>query len=450
MPSRTLVAFAGACLLAACNFDQAGLDPPPRTFNFPIAVALSAAPAGGEPGYLFVANSNFDIHYNTGSLQSIDLARVHALIASSCGGGSDDCVIPLSNDVVVSEVGVGSHVSGLELSPGGDRLYMSVRANRNLTFVDVADGELRCDAERRDPGGAQEEDIPRCSDDFRSGDDAIATARDLVLNDEPIAVATGRIEDIGGAADSGDFVLMALRSGGVALFLDRPGGEGRRPELVHVATGFPDDLVNLSIQPGTGVAWMTSSSSSALGRVGIALDEGDLARSFLFDFGDRFIGGVDQGDDVRDLVFTGTGGTAFALTRSPEALLTLDVERAGRNPGELGLGDIYEVGDGPSRLTLAEVGGRPYVLVSCFDARKIFIVDPEVRSVVAVVGGFSGPFEMVAAPHTRDGSTETFLYVTDFTTSQVRVVNLEPLTTAGVPRIVASLGEPITVETLGN
>ncbi|MEQ8454572.1 MAG: hypothetical protein RLO52_41780 [Sandaracinaceae bacterium] len=451
MPSRTLVAFAGACLLAACNFDQAGLDPPPRTLNFPIAVALSEPPGGGEPRHLFVANSNFDIHYNTGSLQSLDLERVHAIIASDCGGGSVDCVVPLSSDVVVSEVGVGSHVSAIDVSPRGDRIYLSVRSNRNLTFVDVDDGELRCDASIRDPGGSQDEDIPRCGDAFRRGQEGeVASERGLVLSDDPVGVTSGRLEDIGASAGAGDFVLMALRGGGVALFLDRDAGPGRQPELVHIATGFPEQLVNIQLQPGAGVAWLASEGSSALGRVAIALDTGNPTRSFLYDFGDRFVAGIDSGNDVRDLAFIDGGATAFALTRSPEALVTLDVARGGRNPGELGLGDIYEVGNGPSRIAVAEVEGREYVLVSCFDARKIFIIDPAVRALVAVVGGFSGPFEMAVGPHTSGGTTDTFLYVTDFTTSQIRVVSLAPLATAGVPRIVAAIGEPITVETLGS
>lgn len=204
MPSRTLVAFAGACLLAACNLDQAGLDPPPRTLNFPIAVALSEPAGGGEPRHLFVANSNFDIHYNTGSLQSIDLERVHAIIASECGGGSADCVVPLSSDVVISEVGVGSHVSSIDVSPAGDRIYLAVRANRNLTFVDLEDGELRCDATTRDPDGSQEEDIPRCSDAFRRGQEGqAATERGLEIDDDPIAVVSGRIEDVGGDPGAG-------------------------------------------------------------------------------------------------------------------------------------------------------------------------------------------------------------------------------------------------------
>ncbi len=71
-----------------------------------------------------------------------------------------------------------------------------------------------------------------------------------------------------------------------------------------------------------------------------------------------------------------------------------------------------------------------------------------------MIGGFSGPFEMA-----YDAARER-LYVTDFTTSQLRVVDMAPLTTPVVdpmtgatstdPRLIATLGLPVTAGSLTN
>jgi hypothetical protein len=64
---------AGASLLSpACYLSGAGgTDPPTETFYFPVGLAVSA---GGN--VLYVANSDFDLQYNGGTLQSYDLYRL--------------------------------------------------------------------------------------------------------------------------------------------------------------------------------------------------------------------------------------------------------------------------------------------------------------------------------------------------------------------------------------
>ena len=157
------------------------------------------------------------------------------------------------------------------------------------------------------------------------------------------------------------------------------------------------------------------------------------------------LGGIDDGRDQRDVQFlpgpSGDPGRAFVLSRRPDSVIELDLSRPGLSPNSYGLAGISEVGAGPSRISVVEVGGQTYVLATCFDAKQLFAIDPR-GGLVSVVGGFSGPFEM-----TYDAARE-WLYITDFSTSQIRVVDLGPLATNETPTPVATLGLPVSAGSL--
>lgn len=422
--------------VTGCNLTQTGEAPPPNTLNYPIAVALSGE--AGEPArYMLIANSNFDLRFNAGTLQVFDLDMVRARL-SDCPA---PCELPLDeaqNPFIVSEVAIGAHADGIEIGPSGDRLYLPVRSERSLTYVDFdpASGALDCDQRPRDDGP-----VPRCADRFRDiGASPIQSERMLALDGDPVDIASGPLSDLGGGEGDGHYVLLALREGRIALMLDRAEGQ-TAPILVHVADGFPQSLVTLTMQPGTGLGWMTSAATDELARVGVTLDP-TRTRSFLHDAGRRRLGGVDDGEDLRDLAFDPTDpSTAYVLSRRPEAVVAVDLERRGLTAADLGVREIWEVGTGPSRLVTLEVTpeGQPprtYVLASCFDAQKLFIIDAEYGALVHVVGGFSGPFELAV-----DAASQ-HLYLVDFATSVIRVVDLAPLARNETPTTLATIGRP--------
>lgn len=455
--TRLAVAALGlVCALPGCNLDQQGIPPTPATMNFPIALGLSPTGPGEAPRYLFVANSNFDLRFNDGTLMAFDLDRVRAEVQGGPGAdepcGSPELGACQFNDIarfISSEVGIGSHADGLAVAPEGDRLYVASRSGRDLTFVDFdpVNGLFDCDQE----GG---DGVARCGELYRAGNEGEVTSlRQLELTGDPVDVVAGRLADIGGAGTDENFVLVALRDGRVALFVEESGGE-RLPTLAHIVEGFPQSLVTLAMQPGTGIGWMTSAASSALARVGVAVDPADPLRSFLYDAGSVRLGGLDDGQDNRDIAFDPARPEerAFVLSRRPESVVALDLTRQGLGSSDVAVDDAYEVGAGPSRLALAQVGGRDYVIASTFDARKLFIIDVErgVDGLVAVVGGFSGPFAL--AVDVVDGE-HAYLYVADFSVSVIRVVDLSPLAARDPehpPFIAATLGEPAPVVGFGN
>jgi hypothetical protein len=114
------------------------------------------------------------------------------------------------------------------------------------------------------------------------------------------------------------------------------------------------------------------------------------------------------------------------------------------------------LGSGPSKLSIATLGDAEDAVrvaaVSCFNGREVFIVDLETMFTRAVVPNLSGPFDLAL-----DGARQK-LYVADFRTSVVRVIDLSPLTAPALtdssdepvpaPRVIATLGRPQSIQEL--
>lgn len=406
----------GLGLSAGC-LENEGIDPPAGQLSFPVAIALSP-PREGEPSeQIFVVNSNFDLRYNAGSVQAYDLACVHAAI-ERCRGEEECSVVEDRDRCLRDEVFIGSHAAGLAVGPrgAGIRLYIPVRSDANLTYVDV------------DPAGmlaCGESSV--CDERHRQGDESL----DVRLPEEPVAVHAGALSDLGPALP-GNYVLMAHRAGAVSLFVDEERGGESVPQLRATATGFPDQLVGMRFDPDTRLAWLNSAIEPRVGRAGIAIDANTdaLSGTLLFNGGNLTLTGLDTGaigrGDTRDVQFDPRDldadpdndvGRAYVLSRRPQSLLVADL--AGGRSGQLGIVDVIEVGNGPSRLEVVQVRGRTLGLVSCFDGREIYVLDLDLRKLAGIVTGVSGPFEMQIDP------VREVLYVCDFRASVIRVVELE-------------------------
>jgi DNA-binding beta-propeller fold protein YncE len=148
------------------------------------------------------------------------------------------------------------------------------------------------------------------------------------------------------------------------------------------------------------------------------------------------LSGFDDGLDVRDLVLDGE--RLYVLSRRPQAVVSIDLARAGEGGGDLPIGRVIGLDVGASRLVAATVGTRRYLFATCYDGRTLFVIDAETGSVEDVVRGFSGPFEVVV------DEVRARALVTDFRSSVVRVVDLSPLVerSSAPLRIVATLGVP--------
>ncbi|MBW2464336.1 MAG: hypothetical protein JRH11_21985 [Deltaproteobacteria bacterium] len=459
---------AGLCLatLAGCSLNNQGNDPPPAELNFPLATQMSPSPdPSTPPRFLYVANSDFDLRFNAGSVSSYDLGVLsdeldRARMAGELPTNSSEPPIVVSAaQVLQSQVKIGSYTSAMVLSEAGDRLYLSVRSDANLTYIDVNDGVLSCGN-----GGA----FAWCADSFRSGDEATANPRRLEIPKNPTGLAVGSVSALG-LPDDGDYVVMSHAGGQASLFIDRAapatgGGRPTAPLLVDVIDDLGGPIGQISTRiDESGIAWMPTTDARGdradnfLSRVGVAADLNRPELSYLYNAGTARLEGINSGEDTRDIAFATEDGTnfAFILSRTPEALILVDMDQS--TPTRLFVRDLVSVGYGPSRLKLVRlpVGSagelRLFVFITCFDSRDVFVVDPLSSQTFTISRTLSGPFELEV------DAARGYMYVTDFRASVIWVVDLAPLLecldgtrvgTSCEPFRIASIGTPQPVRDL--
>jgi hypothetical protein len=344
-----------------------------------------------------------------------------------CGVGPD-ADHPSEAPLLVDEVRIGSFASGLELSPDQSRLYLPIRSDADITRVDIDTAGLM------DCGGGFGT-TEKCIDAFRVSNRDVASSRDVELPPDPVALAVRPLSDFPGhTATEGDYIVMAHRQGQASLFIAPPDA-GPELDLIDVLPGFPIGIPTLVREPDSGLFWGGSASSGLIGRIGVVLDEtfgpDEISESYLFDGGSLRVANLGSGSqaDFRDVTFDPRPGNraAYVLSRIPPALVITDRDVAlGPMLVQSLLPDqIIRVGSGPSRIALAEVqtssGPRMLAFVSCFDSRDIHVIDVDLGQLAGVVREMSGPFEIeVDAVRNR-------LYVVDFRTSVIRIVDLAPM-----------------------
>jgi len=445
---------------ASCNLDNPGDPPPIADIYLPTGLMLSAqdAESGSAPRYLYLVNSNFDLRYNRGSVQAYDLERLDEQV-KACAVPSIQCEIDTTN-LLVDEVLVPSLATSFAISPDRKRMYVATRTDPSMTFIDLdesASGEalLDCDETER-----------RCSNTRQRGADPASSVRGAVLPLEPVGMVSVPVP--GASADASvatggsqpNFVLIAHRGGQVSVFFDNATPNG--PQLIQVLEGLALEPTGIVYDELSGLAYLSlfargnsSGLSRLLPRVGLSVQSGaDYGASFAYDAGSLVIDGVANQRDTRaigiDRSRSPEQGQLVVASRDPSALLFVDVtsNAVAASPGaSVPSRDIVPVGEGPSRMTFGRIGDREIVAVSCFDGHSVYVLDATTGDVLGIVHNLNGPFELGI------DSVRKRMYLADFRTSSVQIIDLEPLTKNDPefgtdPRILATLGIPKVVQEL--
>lgn len=332
--------------------------------------------------------------------------------------------------LIPGEVQIGSFSDGLGVSTDGRRLYVPVRSDANITWIDVNEsGQLDCG------GGFGNEQT--CSGEFRDGAGELADpSLDVTFPADPVDVYVGDLSDDfapEGQQDDprygGDYILVAHREGKASLLLDQIAepsqGQGaeRRPRLVATLDDLAAEQVTITYQPGARLAWIPSALEAAIIRVGVGID-GEPTLSYLFDAGPLFVTGLDFGVSQRDILFDPRADRdlAYIVSRSPEALIVARTNVAGGNLNMVG--QVSTCRD-PSRVqtALLPVRGESVLLafVSCFLSRRVNVIDTEKFQGITTLTNISGAFEFVIDP------SRLLIYIADFSTSVLRVADLRPV-----------------------
>jgi hypothetical protein len=150
-PALLVVAVAGGAT-PACYSAGNGTSPPPNSFYFPVGLAVSK---GGN--ILYAVNSDFDLQWNGGTLQSYDLRRIRGDAArqiqqnlgtcSNVAPGNaghvslgQSCSPPMGSTQYVGDSAIiGAFATDLQLSVSGTRLFAPVRGDTTLTWAEVTE-----------------------------------------------------------------------------------------------------------------------------------------------------------------------------------------------------------------------------------------------------------------------------------------------------------------------
>jgi hypothetical protein len=461
----------GLCLAvvgSGCGFGQSGIEPPSDRIFFPAGITVD--PAGD---WLYVVNSNSDLRFNAGTVVAVDLrkAREDRDPAKAWGRCPSSvfaeppttpdgrfCCLDFIDERIRNcdergyvfrdaTVSIGSFGGTIKLQSylrEGQpvrRLFVAVRAEPSLTFIDVAPSNgtisMRCTPEDRGPN-------PFCDDAFRVKSLKKPDGTEVRFPEEPHAMV---LDDQLG-------VLYVGHLGGV----DRNRLVARGVSVVNVCNpadpASPPGLASVldDALPRSGSIGVTSLTPAMLGDPTAPLyATGELVSEIaelVFRFPERVACGSPErnlelvagrrfssaafgtrGGDLRGLVLAEQREQAFVLHRqyavrgefNPPSVVAID-----RRPDSSGLPlnrpvGVVEVCNGPNRLLEHDAGRGPHLFVNCFEGGQIYVVEPNLLTVEAVIEVGAGPAELVFAPN-----DPTVAFVAGFASNNVSVIDLRP------------------------
>lgn len=522
MHFRTLLAAAatavvGGLVSSACGLNQEGVPPLRDAIAFPGAALID--PAGR---WLYVANSNSDLRYNDGTLVAVDLTHIDPVRRQQTGRTWDlcpevgyvhhhsdpdaqFCCWDLLDRTILncderdfipsgSTVRIGSFASALtwqtplcaesappstmrpcanaactHADPGNPgtpalndgRLYINVRGNSSVTYVDVA---------RPDDGGpvrfscgGSTLDFPECdkAHQINHVDDtsivSMGTDDGVFLPDEPYAMAIDEVRQLLYVGHlRGDTTRPG--SGGISLF---DVSQSVPAYVGPFGSIFPSDALGLfgvtslnkhDLRGGdNGQVFVTS---RYLPRVGSIIPTNvfgscTVTQAAVLSTGDAFdttLGGA----EVRGIQFVDDAQRAWVLQRVPPALIGFDLGLDPAGAGRFSPSEVLETCSSPTFLQAHDAGGAgARLFVTCFETGQVYVVDPYLGRITGTIDVGRGPAGLVfgAGPGqdpATDGAVGTRAYVVGFGDNNVSVVDLEP----GSPteyHVIMRLGFPSTV-----
>jgi hypothetical protein len=520
MRRSTILALVAGGLTPACGLNQEGVLPQRDAIAFPSAAVVAP---GGK--WLLVANANSDLRFNDGTLVAVDLD--HAQGDRSAGTWPDcpevDYIHPRSQPVdeehryccwdrldrtilncdergyipPASTVRIGSFSAGMVLqqgcrppAPGTDctracapadvdptrgRLFIGVRGNSSLTWIDVAidaaGGMPVFTCKGTQPSTAFDECDPQhqieATATGAASADPAANAPALPVPDEPYALTIDTERQLLYVGHLKGDVAHAT-TGGVSLFDVGGLDDGvRRPPPSFVGpfpAVFPSDaaglfgVTSLSQRLGdtSGEVFVSSHYVPRVGSLFPTTTPTTCAQAStrneiaLVTGGDVFDTTL-TGAETRGIQFIPDIQRAFVLQRVPPALVGFDLSTdpiTGQRRATPT--DVIETCAGPTFLDLHNPGGAGWQLyVTCFETGQMYVVDPYIPRIVTTIDVGRGPSGLVFGPSPADpiagSSTETTRgYIVGFSENNVRVLDLDP-SSLNQNHVIQRIGFPSTV-----
>jgi hypothetical protein len=544
------IAVVASCL-AGCYSTGDGPDPSTSLY-FPVGLAVSP---GGHA--LYVANSDFDLQFNAGTVQAYNLDNIRAFfspiwsadssLASSdlcdtlglganptqilypgiCNalnldappagyvsmpnpnGTGDPIAKPIARSTRIGAFATdvlyacqpsddltmgGTSCSGSAADPRGGRLFVPVRGDPSITYIDVDDdrGDPKLQTFRLECG--QDGNAGRCADSHRIGIDPGENTRGLKLPAEPFGIAI---------SDRADAIAISHQiPGGAVSLITGTGGTVMevKPRLEFVTGGLPAGATGITALPIPALVSALGSPTLMNYQEGFVVTYRGAAQADVFRFlDDRFaaparpfltrvgafgFSATPSGIDSRSVAIDRTKSSqrvaceidaiarAKKAPKSPDdctdevdclqkancARIPMSIFVANRVPPSLLIGDVttpnpigssdtlqfYDsvpLAQGPSRVVIGKIKNAAGMLETrvfavCFDARLIYVYDPVRRRIDGQIRTGRGPHALVMDP------VEAIAYIGHFTDSYIGLIDLDQSHAGTYASVVATIGAP--------
>ena len=499
-------------LVGACSLHQDGVTPPDNRIAFPAGAVIE--PSGR---WMYVVNSNSDLRYNAGTVVAVDLSKVRrddpgdstfndpSMVPARpswkpcaqldakfldpryvppadppfgcCWDRLDPNILNCDEQEYIqrkSTVRIGSFggrpvlqkMPSLLGGTAGERLFIPVRGNTSITFMDVSvtngvpdDRMFSCTGNRPGPNSSQER-FATCDDHWRITRDKDPVNSSGVFEPPVDQVYNLPSEGYALAVDNlAELLYVGHLRGGEISLIDLGHGDGaNRPNLVKVYQNLlPADangsegVTSLTIKDpcNFGAVYATSRFQPVVGSFVVygAPDTSEGRSPAIVSRGQNIFTGL-SGVDTRGIEFARRKSTTaddctkphadpdppdrlFILQRTPPALVAIDAST-------LTPFSVIEVCQGPTNLVqqLDSTGGTIALFVTCFDAGEIDVIDPWVPRVRTIVPVGRGPIATVLDPN-----DPTRAYVVGFGGNNIAVVHLDPAI-PGNDRVIQRIGFP--------
>jgi DNA-binding beta-propeller fold protein YncE len=415
-----------ASMLAAtaCLPDTGGIEPPSDELIFPVGLATTP-----NDNFLLAVNSNFNLKYNAGTIVALDLSVLDEHLATSpdtgevvyateCGtdgvttvsGDNQYCFVDISSLIVEDEtLRVGAFASDLEITPFGDRAVVPVRGERAITLIDVnEDGP--------DVLSCGEGDDLHCDSAHKVTSNATFT---LPIEPYEVSVTTLDETDPSGTTTPVTLGFATHVAGGEVSLFSISRGAAFSPvqaELLSVIGGVVGGASGIATYDDETYVAGRHDATPHIAVLSVLTDSdtGSYTSSPWFnqtdhiDLGDEMYAGT----DARGIAVSPDGTLAFVATRTPDALLKIDLEH-------MQLIDQTTVCVDPSEVAAYEHEGVVYAFVLCFLTGQVYVVDTNLMQVEVRATG-SGP-QAIAFDETRK-----LAYIANFRESSLTVLQGVP------------------------
>jgi DNA-binding beta-propeller fold protein YncE len=433
----------GLLAVAACTASAADVGPPDDQIFFPTGLAIAP-----DDSVMFVASSNSDLRFDSGTIDVIDLALVDSVtsawltsgtIPDKCNQDPDHSESLICDEAQFIKVGDGvrtgnfaTSIAVQQLGSGSSdplRLIVPTRGDPSITWANYAAGKLDC---------TTSQGFAICDDDHRLTN--IRNDPDLgTISPEPFDAYVDSANQFAIVThlETGDITLVDSPAGGSAVISDvqydvfgadpLTGIEGTTA-VSGRSPGSADDIVYVSSRSENRVQMVT---------VGRPVNN-DFPFLILGNFFFESSVGVNAGnsEDTRSIMFSPDGNTMYLANRLPPTLQVYDTSPSSTGFPANQLRGVTDICQEVSTGVVLDSGDGPRIYLACFQDGEVYVVDPSgsVSQENIILAG-RGPFSIAAAP------TRQKVYVTNFLEDTIGVIDESP-TSATRDRVVLRIGQP--------